>query len=568
MIPHPAKLIQKLGVLEAPAAVAVSITALLQYLLLFRLWKAYPLRATGDAIHPNVVTAALLLSTLGGVAIVVLSLRAWIGGVAAARRLEKPATDHSFDPIRRHLITLTAESTLSSAPELLYTPKNAEAFEVREYGHGAAAVVVGLDQRKNERIDPEVFAAKLGHEISHLELGATRLETNARRAVILHFRLLAWLISIFAVVIGFIDPKGIGSDAPYWGFTPVSAAEIYIVLSAHFVVLLLSSAIIFVYSYFFIVRREHIHDLRGSQFLESPVLATRVFAVAARSRSIFQAIRDFFELHPSAAARARVILDRDFVLLSVIIFPLIVGGIPGPLFQLLTVSWRQIFGVEEQWWNLSLTVIGGVLFYLILSADLSRLGLAVVLGRRNFLAILVYSGCAGLATQIPRVFFVVLYGLRDGLEPAVIVNHVATGFFAGGVRITLMIALSLLALTFLSAVRIAALGEAGAGRMLWLDRLLGVIVLTGAFAIASLTTIGFIIDVLAVLAIVTLCGISVVIASARCDVCGRPGLSALRLSTRCPCGRERLPYLQSLQANYGDPHPSSAMIGPRAAAIR
>jgi hypothetical protein len=568
MTPHPAKLIQKLGVREAPATVAVSITALLQYLLLFRLWEGYPLRAAGDAIHPNVVTAALLLSTLGAAAIVALSLHAWIRGVAAARRLEKPATDHSFAAIRQRLITLTTESTLSHAPELLYTPKNAEALEVREYEHGAAAVVVGLDQRKNERIDPEVFAAKLGHEISHLELGATRIETNARRAVVLHFRLLAWLVSIFVIVIGFIDPRGIGSDAPYWGFAPVFAGEIYTDLSAHFVVLLLSSAIIFVYSYFFIVRREHIHDLRGSQFLESPVLATRVFTVAAGSRSIFQAVRNFFELHPSDAARARVILDRDFVLLSIVFFPLIVGGIPGPFLQLLTGGWRQALGIEEQWWNLSLTVFGGVLFYLILSADLSRLGLAVVLGRRNFLAILVYSGCAGLATQIPRVFFEVLYGLRRGLEPAVIINRVATGFLAGGVRITLMIALSLLALTFLSAIRIAALGEAGAGRMLWLDRLLGVVVLTGAFAIASLTTIGFIIDVLAVLAVVALCGILAVISSARCGVCRRPALSALRLSSRCPCGRERLPYLQSLQTNYGHPHPSSAMIRPRAAATR
>jgi hypothetical protein len=40
---------------------------------------------------------------------------------------------------------------------------------------------------------------------------------------------------------------------------------------------MLSSAIVFVYSYFFIVRPEHIHDFRGSQLAETDALAA-VFA--------------------------------------------------------------------------------------------------------------------------------------------------------------------------------------------------------------------------------------------------------------------------------------------------
>ena len=47
------------------------------------------------------------------------------------------------------------------------------------------------------------------------------------------------------------------------GFVLVFDSTIYVQLAAQFAVLFLSLAIVFVYSYFFIVRREHIHDFRG-----------------------------------------------------------------------------------------------------------------------------------------------------------------------------------------------------------------------------------------------------------------------------------------------------------------
>jgi hypothetical protein len=546
MTPHPARIIRKLGVVETPAATAVSITALLQYVFLFRLWKGYPLRAIGDVIHPNVVIAGLSLSALGTAGIAIASFRMWVRGTAAARRLERPAINPSFDSIRQRLIILADRSTLPRAPELLYTSKNAEALEVRDDGANLNAVVVGLDQRKNERLDPGVFAAKLGHELSHLELGATRTEINVRRAVVLHFRVLTWLVCVFAIVIGFIDPRGIGSKPPYGGFDPVFDVQLYEALAAQFAALLLSSAIVFVYSYFFVVRREHVHDLRGVQLAASPAPATRIFAAAGQSNSSFSSLCDFFQLHPSAAARTKVILKRDFILLSVVVFPLIVGGIPGPLLQLLTAGWRTALGVEEQWWNLGLTVLGGVLFYFILSADLSRLGLSAALGRVSLAGGAIYALCAGFATQVPRIVLEIIFGWRHALAPIVVINRIAGGFWAGGGLITLMIALTLLALAYLSAIRIAALGEAGAGRAFWLDRSLGVIILTGVFTITSLTSSGFIIDVLELLAVVMLCRIVIVVWLPRCDVCGRRPLGALRLSTRCKCGGERLPYLRSL----------------------
>jgi hypothetical protein len=61
--------------------------------------------------------------------------------------------------------------------------------------------VVGLDQRAYQRHEPAAFAAMLGHEVSHLELAATRVEIGTRRAVTLHFRIFGWLVAIFVLLL-------------------------------------------------------------------------------------------------------------------------------------------------------------------------------------------------------------------------------------------------------------------------------------------------------------------------------------------------------------------------------
>ena len=546
MTPHYSQVIRKLGIAEAPAALAITFIAILQYVFLIRLWKGYPLQWSGDAIDPNVVVTALSLSIGGAFAIVVSSLRHWSNGTASARRLERPASDRSFEPIHRRLADLASRSTLRRVPDLLYTSKNANALEVRHDTPGdTGAIVVGLDQRKQFRLEPDILAAKLGHELSHLELGSTRIEINARRCAILHFRVLGWLVCLFATVIGFINPRGIGSKPMYGGFEPVFSGQIYKGLLSQFAVLLLTSIIIFIYSYFFVIRREHIHDLRGSELADTNVLADRVFDRALHPGGLLYNLGDFFQLHPSAAARARVIRQRDMILLSAIVFPLVVGGIPGPLLQLLTAGWRDVFALETQWWNLGLTVLGGLLFYLVLSADLARLGLSAALGTRAWLRIPLYASCAGLATQLPRFILEIIYGWRHGLPPGIVIERIASGFLAGGARITMMITLSLLILAYLSAVRISAGGEAHGGRSLWLDRVLGSFILIGSFAVVSLRSMTFIFAMLKLMLALVLLRLLVLLAGSRCGDCGRRPWNALLLSTRCLCGFERLPNLRS-----------------------
>jgi hypothetical protein len=209
------------------------------------------------------------------------------------------------------------------------------------------AVIVGLEQRTRQRDRPRAFEDMLGHEVSHLELAETRLAIWARRAVLLHFRTLGWAAATFCLALGFVDRRGIGSHPSFGGFVPVFDGTVYTGLSSQFVVLILSSAIVFIYSYYFVVRREHMHDFRGSQLAETDALAD-VFA-AQRSSAFrpFDAFTDFFNLHPNPTARTRVIRSRDLILLSAILYPLVMSGLQ-PLTLLLTAGWRDFFGVSRE----------------------------------------------------------------------------------------------------------------------------------------------------------------------------------------------------------------------------
>jgi hypothetical protein len=108
-----------------------------------------------------------------------------------------------------------------------------------------------------------------------------------------------------------------------------------------------------------------------------------------------------------------------------------------------------------------------------------------------------------------------------------------------------MVTLLLLALTYISAVRIAASGELGAGRSPWLDRGIVAAVVIGAFTIASLKSAGFMIDVFVLVSILALFHLSWFVGISTCSGCSRRPWASLILHTRCECGVERLPYLRS-----------------------
>jgi hypothetical protein len=550
---HPARILRYIGVSELPASVAVAAIAVLQYLFLIRLWQGYALKWMGDMISPNVVESGIAVSVGGALAIAWLSIRQTRSGTDAAKRLERPADNSSFDRIRSSLSRVAARSTLPKLPRLMYTPKNALALEAREFSGTDQSVVVGLMQRSEELQKPLSFAAMIGHEVSHLELSQTRGEVHARRVISVHFRILGWLALVFLLTIAFIDRSGLGSAPPFAGFVPIFDLTIYSALSAQFAILLLSSGVVFIYSYYFLVRREHIHDFRGSQLAGTDALAKYVFKSPGSFRERLQELADFFALHPGRRARRRVVLYRDFVLLSAITYPLILAQIL-PLGQLLTAGWQSEFSFDTSLWNLGDTLGTGLLLFMVVSADVERLGISVLLDRRNLVLVPIYAAIAGVATQIPRFVIEIIFGIRHELSITQIGVRLMTESLTGGFHVAIMVTLLLVVLAFLCAIRTAARGEAITRRGTLVHLGTKVAIAIGAFTISSLRSPQFVFDVFVLLGLVVGFNILFNLLAIRCPACNRQRGNAILLNSRCSCGHEQLEVLRRFHSEPYSTH--------------
>jgi hypothetical protein len=125
-----------------------------------------------------------------------------------------------------------------------------------------------------------------------------------------------------------------------------------------------------------------------------------------------------------------------------------------------------------------------------------------------------------------------------------IADRIWAGFWTGGSRIALMVAAILIVLAYLAAVRVAATGEARAGRLGVVDLGVTALFVIGAFMIASLSTVGFILDVLLLMAVLAVIHALLFAFLNRCILCGRWRVNALVLHSRCSCGAEHLPSLR------------------------
>ncbi|MCA1494598.1 hypothetical protein I6F11_27330 [Ensifer sp. NBAIM29] len=549
-LPHPVLLMRKAGLSEIPAATVISVVAILQYVFLGRLWIGYLIEKAGDVIAYEVVATATVLALAGTLSIGVVTGTRWVSAANAARKLEKDANNPSFDDIKRVLAGVLPRSTLAVAPRLRYTPKNDLALETRQGLYGDdPTIVVGLAQRFVASDRPDEFSPQIGHEVSHLELSGTGIEVVVRRAVALHFLVLGWFLSMFLLALGFIDRTGLGSDPPFSSFNPIFDATIYITLSSQFIVLLLSSLVVFAYPYFYVVRREHAHDVRGSQLAGNDALATKVFPALLAKQTFWEDCKTLWTLHPTIRSRIKIVERRDVLLLSPIVYPLLVATLQ-PLLLLLTTGWRVYFGVDESFWNLGLTVFSGLLLYLALSADFVRLGLGLHLEKRRVWWFLLYALVAAVATQIPRIFLEIAFGLRRGFSGEEITIRILSGLGTGGFNIIMELTGLLVVLGYLSAAKIAAFGFSGSWRLEVWNRICAAVIVVAGFTIISLSSIEFQMHVLLVATMVGLLALAPIV-FARCSNCRRSAWQGLMLQTKCRCGGDRLrPLRDILEHSY------------------
>jgi hypothetical protein len=305
----------------------------------------------------------------------------------ARRALEREARDASFEPLRSTLAELSMQAGYTRPVALRYHARHANALHATQE-EGVAAVVVGLRQRALHNRDPVLSRAMLAHELSHLELGARATEERMRRALLIYLALLGLLVAYFFSCLAYLDtaPAQAESALELRDLVPVLDGFVLSRLLSHTYLLAVTTAGLFVLAYFFLVRRELGHDLRASQLIGSVVLAERLFRPectslrrAPWSRRLWQRLHDFLGLHPSACERARVIEDRDLVLLRSGLYPAIMGMFFPALF-LLIIGFRGAVGASEARWNLIATLAMAALMFFILRPDSVRLGVKLAGG--------------------------------------------------------------------------------------------------------------------------------------------------------------------------------------------
>ncbi|WP_424973217.1 hypothetical protein [Dinoroseobacter sp. S76] len=542
---HPGVTLAKAGVGDRAAIAVVAFTCFVQYAFLSRLWDGYISRYAGELIPRSVSALATLMVLGGGVIIVAFSVYRWRQGTRAAQSLERPAQHQSFDTVRNLLSDVSARSSLRAVPALLYTPKNANALEVRQSGSYPSAIVVGLSKRSHARRDPSSLSTQLGHEVSHLELGATREEVLYRRVITLHFRVLGFGIAVFLAALAYLDRGGVSHSGGIHSFRPVLDLSIYVQIAGQLLVLLLSCLSIFLYSYYFLVRREHLHDLRGFALAGWKSDPEFVFEAQGK-RSALSSIESFFTLHPSRQSRVQIVKKRDHLLVSAVAYPLIVSMLQ-PLFLLLSTGWREAIGFERPAWNLGLTLMSGLMLFALLRSDIARLGvMALVRPKQDMWIILIYALMVGLATQIPRMFLEVDFGLQREFPISVIAQRIWQGTVQGGFNVVVMVACAMLISVYVSAVVTASKGTA---RRLWFivaeTMVLSLVVICG-FVVMSLNSWAFRAEVLAFGGFITAAFLVLVNLTQRCRNCGRKRTSAIWLQSKCSCGKDHSSELRHL----------------------
>jgi hypothetical protein len=184
-----------------------------------------------------------------------------------------------------------------------------------------------------------------------------------------------------------------------------------------------------------------------------------------------------------------------------------------PVTLLLLAGWRDFFGISAEVWNVGLTVASGLLMYAVLRADLTRLGLGLLLNAQRYSFLLaVYALVGGASAQIPRVVLEIEFSMRRDYPLGLILERISNGIAAGGAMV-LTISAIVASLAYLNAIRIAATGEGNAGKWGVIDGLLSALIVTGAYTAASLSTFLYALSLCAI--------IGVIYAGAACDRDGR-----------------------------------------------
>lgn len=540
-LPHPALVLRRLGVRDRHVGTAIGILLFFQVIVALIIFKNYQELDTGFAVRgvlaPGLIPSPFVLAVVVAVWLLLRALRT----DARSRRSVKPASNVSFNDLRMELEHVRLKSIVTVPIELLYHPRQSDASFATERDK-QPAIVLGPGFRELQRKCPLLVRAVIGHEISHIELNETRRETWLRRALSVYCILTAGLFASVWMMMVFLQPSEIGGRliAGIEPLIPKPSPDVLGRFGGHTIVMLLDVVAVIVFGFFFVARRELMHDFRASQLANSTALAKEFFAprcyTVIQRGILFRFLakgRAFIGLHPSDCERAARIERRDFIALNAGLFPAI-GGMLFPSLLLLTAPAQDIFGLSKGLANILALFVVAVLTFLVLRADSVRFGVSMVINRFSFRCFFQYCAVLGSFSILTGVLLSFWYFYRDGHAFEVLLSN-CVGLLVGGVRLFVLYSLALAVLSYLVAVRICALGDAKARpfALFFEQGIAAFVVLLGQTAIsyAKMPRLAFVAAGLSLA--VGMFGAIVFFLFARCEHCKKLRWAVLRLSSRC-----------------------------------
>jgi hypothetical protein len=332
--------------------------------------------------------------------------------------LERPAKYPLYSYVQTLLSTVLKCSSVQRDIELCYHMVNAEACHVTERSRSPDRIVVGVNKAVSAPQQQRLLESLLAHEVSHLEQRRTRVETWARAALSIYVQSAAAVLATTVLLVGYLEPEVRDDGTAIAGFLPQWNPDLLPRFVIPIMIQALVSLMIVGLSYFVLIRRELLHDLRAMQLVRHQSLLTERFDPECKLRQTKPTLRRFGEswseirgIHPTVCHRARVLAARDWVTLDSGVYPLIAGLLlTTPLLLLGPVL--QALDVLEVPSNAIATIVGAGLIYCVTRADIGRFA-GLRLTRRAWIVPWVRYCCAMAASS---TFVGLLLGLWYGVR--------------------------------------------------------------------------------------------------------------------------------------------------------
>lgn len=413
LLTHPVPALKRIGINDDRVFIAIVLLISLSVIP-----ALYRVIAYLSFLEENLIlTTREVVVINGGAVLLLASVLGWYAR-NLRRGLQDPARqglsmlqNQKFAGLLDEVKALCARIGLQADIQFHYNPfendVNAQVFKKRSTFY----VNVSRGLWKLYQRDKAVCLSIIAHELSHVELNDIRFSNLFRWCLNAYLIVFAWLLAYVLFILN-LD-KFFGEWAWEMPLTSVFGPML-MSLSG-----LLGA---YIYSYYFLIQRELIHDIRAIQIMEDAEglitwfkgvsVATTYRSIAARTRHL---LLYFFGYHPFPKARLVAVSEKHPYLINYYIFPFVSGVLVLVVPQLVRII-LQDFDLLSPALDAAISlVLPTLLTYLLLQSDFGRLGMLMLKRKLRLLPATLY-------------IFLLTLGSFAAVFPVIIARYVGQGF--------------------------------------------------------------------------------------------------------------------------------------------